>query len=234
MRKIYYFKHIVIFIICCFIFLISFLLGLQLDNSRLNEVSKEIQNLNLIYQNSKTELSYLNFLLDNDIDNNNNTNNSIKLNSCDLIKSNYLKSIGTLDLTGKKIKNYISKEREEDYELLLTLHSNLQIEYFVFSQKLNEKCNSEFKSILYFYTINEDFCENCQDQGIYLSYIKKLYQEKVLNFVFNYDLITSAKLIINQYNLSLEKLPILIIDKKKYGFKSKEELIEILNLSNSN
>ena len=103
------------------------------------------------------------------------------------------------------------------------------MKYWLFAQKAKKTCNSEFTTILYFYSDN---CPTCPDQGVILSYFKRKLENKLLVFPININLEEQEyiiRILKSQNNVTNNKLPVIVIGNKTYqGVVSKKELGKIL------
>jgi len=82
---------------------------------------------------------------------------------------------------------------------------------------------------------NEEKCPECNDQGIYLDYVKKVLQDDILIFVFDRENGGSpVELIAQSYNISSNNLPGIIIQEESYGFISSDEIFDVLCEKNKN
>src|SRR3989344_4584964 len=108
------------------------------------------------------------------------------------------------------------------------------LRYWLLAKESKEKCSLDIVPIIYFH--NTD-CPSCPNQGTILTYYKKIFGEQVLVFPINIDLRNEepmVELVMNQF--SIDSLPTLIVDNKKYvGVVRQEQLKEIIcsSLKNS-
>ena len=102
-------------------------------------------------------------------------------------------------------------------------------------QKVKDKCGTNSLSIIYFYS-NEDIentegmkrCTDCQKEGFVLTRLREEYPDlRVYSFDYNLDL-SAIKTLINIYNIKGELPALLIEDKIYYGFKSIEDIKNII------
>lgn len=149
--------------------------------------------------------------------------------SCGNVSENFLSlQLATL---GDKLSHAENERgsKDEDIVYLKKYYSLLQIKDYILSKKLVEKCGSEKEPvfIIYFYS-NMGDCPECQREGFVLTRLKEKYPElRVYSFDYHLDLaaIQSLKTI---YRVT-SSLPSVVIEDKTYvGFKSLEELEDLL------
>jgi hypothetical protein len=120
-------------------------------------------------------------------------------------------------------------EKDNDVLYLKKYYSLLQVKDYLLSKKLVEKCGVAKKPvfIIYFYS-NKGDCPDCEKEGYVLTRLKEIYPDlRVYSFDFNLELsvVDSLKKI---YRIS-DTMPALVIEDKTYtGFKTLEELEELL------
>jgi len=114
-----------------------------------------------------------------------------------------------------------------DFLRLKKFYSILEIKHWLLLKKAAKDCNLDLVSIIYFYSDKKN-CPDCEDQGYILTHLRKTYPFLRI-YSFDYDLRLSAlKTLKSIYSLKKD-LPIMIVnDNVYYGFKTKEELEEIL------
>lgn len=114
-----------------------------------------------------------------------------------------------------------------DFLQLKKYYSILEIKHWLLLKKAAKDCNLDIISIIYFYS-DKKTCPDCEDQGYILTYFREKYPSLRV-YSFDYDLSLSALQTLKSI-YSLEKeLPLVVVqDKVYYGFKTKDELKEIL------
>lgn len=151
--------------------------------------------------------------------------------SCREISSGLLsKELATL---GDKL-SYTEGNRGSDDPEVLNLkkyYSLLQIKDFLLMQKIKDRCGSSPESsglfIMYFYS-NEGDCPDCQKEGFVLTKLRQDYPElRVYAFDYNLDL-SALETLISIYNIEKEMPVLLINEKAYYGFKSVDDIKEIM------
>lgn len=138
---------------------------------------------------------------------------------------------------GDKLSYTEANRGSDDAEVinLKKYYSLLQIKDFLLMQKIKDRCGTENLSIIYFYSNKESSenasiktCSECQKEGYVLTRLREEYPElRVYSFDYNLDL-SAIRTLINIYNINGELPALLIKDKVYYGFKSIEDIKNII------
>ena len=86
-------------------------------------------------------------------------------------------------------------------------------------------CDIDRLALLYFYSA--EYCANCPDQGVILTYFKKKYEDQLLVFPINVDLAQDEsviKFLLESYNISA--YPSVVVGETVYSgvVATKEQL----------
>lgn len=207
-------------IITTIIFAIGIWLGLWMGESKISSLEGTI--LELEQEINNAELQYMMIeTLEKDV-------------SC-----NYL--IQTAGKLGKEsgemaeeVNRYENTQKIEDkpfYELKRK-YTNTLIRNWLTIEKIKKTCHGNYSIILYFYSNKE--CDQCQEQGIVLTYLKDKLEQDLLVFALDTDLnVTAVDSLIDAYKIK-EYPSIVINGDVEEGFQSKQEIIEELCDFNSN
>ena len=136
-----------------------------------------------------------------------------------------------LSALGDKLYHAETERGATDADILYLkkYYSLLEIKDYILSKKLAAQCGQAKKPvfIIYFYS-NQGDCADCEKEGYVLTRLKEIYPDlRVYSFDYNLDLaaLDSMKTI---YKIK-SSLPAIVIEDKTYiGFKSMEELDELL------
>jgi len=128
--------------------------------------------------------------------------------------------------------NYLESEYEKNDPRIIELkkpYTLLLIRNYLRLKEVIEKCNYDYKIILYFYSNDAENIDLCEKQGFVLDYLQKKYgyeNLKVYAFDSRLDLpVVRTLMSIN----SIEVMPSLVIDGRVYaGFHEKEEIEDII------
>lgn len=206
-------KYAYTFLITAVIFATAVLASNYFSQKRINEIKNIESRIAVDILASETQFSLLSEL------------------PCREISSGLLsKELATL---GDRL-SYTEENRGSDDPEVLNLkkyYSLLQIKDFLLVQKIKERCGADSTNnglfIMYFYS-NEGDCDECQREGFVLTRLRQDYPElRVYSFDYNLDL-SALQTLISIYNIGKELPVILINEKAHYGFKSINDIKEIL------
>lgn len=218
-------RHFSILFLTIIIFVIGVLIGGDVEQLRVQNLYTQLQEQDLDYQNLVTESSYINYLTD--------SKEYGKNISCDLILGSYYYSIVNLDDSRLKLENYINtgSVKEEEFARLKEHYSNIQINYWLLANQIQNLCpNEKLNIILYFYDEDKK-CPSCEDQGVHLSYVKQKLKDNVLIFSLDSQKEGPIKLLKQRYGVDSREKPVLVINNEIYGFSNNNEIFDILNIS---
>ena len=119
---------------------------------------------------------------------------------------------------GSELNKYDMNYMRKNYQLL-------SLKYLLLIEKFPQ-CIKNRTIIIYFYT-NKD-CQKCEDQGIILTHVKKIYRNKVLIFPFDDSLnLSSIRMLELEYNIT--SYPSIVVDGKVHGYMNLDSLEALLN-----
>jgi hypothetical protein len=128
---------------------------------------------------------------------------------------------------GEKLQYIENQGRTEDR--LKNLYFEFQYRDMTIVKKAISECKFETKIVIYFYTNKPNICQTCNAQGFELSRARNILKEQnqsIRIYSFDGELEGMGKLLANIYNVT--SYPTIIYNNKKYGFLSKDELLNIL------
>jgi hypothetical protein len=207
-------KYAYTFLITAVIFATAIYISNYFSQKRTNEIKDIESQISIDISASETQFSLLSEL------------------PCREISSGLLsKELATL---GDKL-SYTEGSRGSDDPEVLSLkkyYSLLQIKDFLLIQKIKDRCGSSPTNsglfIMYFYSNENGDCPDCQKEGFVLTKLREDYPELRV-YAFDYTLDLSAlQTLISIYNVEKNLPAILVNDKAYYGFKSVDEIKNIL------
>ncbi len=206
-------KYIYTFGITAVIFLTAIFLSNFFNQKKLNEIKNIESRIAVDILASETQFSLLEEL------------------SCRDIGDTFLsKELAEL---GDKL-SYTEESRGADDPEVINLkryYSLLQIKDFLLFQKVKSRCGSPegfLPPIIYFYSNKEGVCDDCQKEGYVLTRLREEYPDLRV-YSFDYDLDLSAvSTLVNIYSIKNQLPALLINEKPYYGFKSIEDIKEII------
>lgn len=206
-------KYIYTFLITAAIFGTAIFLSNFFNQKKLNEIKDIESRIAVDILASETQFSLLEEL------------------SCrDIGKTFLSKELAEL---GDKL-SYTEESRGADDPEVLNLkryYSLLEIKDFLLYQKIKNRCGAPkgfLPPIIYFYSNEEGACEDCQKEGYVLTRLREEYPDlRVYSFDYDLDLSAIATLV-NIYSVKDELPALLINEKSYYGFRSIEDVKEII------
>ncbi|MFH1641813.1 MAG: hypothetical protein ABIC04_02845 [Nanoarchaeota archaeon] len=219
-RKISKDKYFIAFFLTTIIFILGLSLGMLFDNLRIKSVEIDNKVMEVNYLSLQFQYLYLTSLDDTNA-------------SCSVLRT---ATENAIDDLGESLQTFIrykeeSKINKDLYELVGRKYILDNLKYWLFTKKTKEKCDLDVVSILYFYS--SENCPICPNQGVILTYFKKIFQDKLLVFPIDVDYEDNEPIIAtlkNQYGITT--YPTLIIEDEKYeGVINNKELKKIICLS---
>src|SRR3989338_3021073 len=216
-RKISKEKYILAALLTLLIFSLGLTLGILLDSVRLQKSEKLSKQQEVDYGSLQLQYLYLTTFSENE-------------DSCSVLKVALDKSIKDLSVSLERFDQYKqnSNFNQDEFNMVARRYILDNIKYWLFAQKSQQKCAIDLVTVLYFYSEND--CSICPDQGVLLTYYKKIYGERLLIFPINADheeneaMITVLK---SKYNIT--QYPTVIIGNKKYeSVVKKQQLCSII------
>lgn len=206
-------KLLGIFAITTLIFLSGFMFANFLTESKYGGLDQAISDVSL--QTASIETEY-NLLLEN---------------PCSY--GGFSRLTASLDALGEKLV-FNKAQKQQDQARINSIRNNyflLETRHWLFVQKLNKECRTNYTTILYFYS--EKNCDTCEAQGIVLSEIKKTYPD-IMIYSFDidtdYSLVNTVKAIYD-----IKTAPSLVINGKLYEeFLIQADLEKILGTPKTN
>ncbi|MBW2976310.1 DsbA family protein [Candidatus Woesearchaeota archaeon] len=216
-RKISKDKYLLAFILTSMIFVLGLTLGMLFDNLRIKWAETETKEKEVDYLSLQFQYLYLTTLKD-------------KNASCSVLYTAMEKSIGDLSDSLQTFINYKDETRvnKEEYEIVGRKYILDNLKYWLLAKRTKEECDLDVVNILYFYS--ESNCPICPNQGVILTYFKKIFGDKLLIFPIDVDYETNEPIItILKKQYKITAYPTIIIGDKKYeGVISNNELKKII------
>lgn len=210
-------RILIALIIATLIFCLGVALGFIIDGQRLQWTQYQSTQQKSDYESLQWQYLFL-------------TSTTDKEQTCVLLQAALEKSIIDLGRSLDKIQSYKkdSHINQKDYELIERSYLIDNLKYWLLASKAKKECDEDYVTILYFFS--EKNCQNCPDQGVILTYYKKMYEEKLLVFPVNLDLEereASVGIVRSIYNITT--LPSITVEDKKYeGVIQKDRLGKII------
>ena len=206
-------KYAYTFLITAVIFITAIVASNYFNQKKITEIKDIESQISIDISASETQFSLLSEL------------------PCRDISSGLLsKELSTL---GDKLSYTEDNRGSDDLEVvsLKEYYSLLQIKDFLLLQKIKEQCGQSSKNsglfIMYFYS-NKGDCSDCQKEGFVLTKLREDYPDlRIYSFDYNLDL-SALQTLISIYGIE-KKLPVILINEMSYyGFKSEDDIKNIM------
>lgn len=209
-------KYLLVFFITTIIFVAGIVIGSWTSNNKMGDI-QELQDT-LRSETLDTELQY----------------SLIEENPCEFVNTtDIVEQLYDIALKLDYMENILGAKDPRVIELK-KYYSLLEIRQWLFNKKVNQECDNKKDLILYFYSNTKGACNDCEEQGFILSYLRKKQGTDLLIYSFDFDIeshtLDSLK---NQYDIV--SVPTLIINEKKHeGFMGTADIEQKLNDDASN
>lgn len=210
-------KYLLAFILTSIIFVLGLSLGMLFDNFRLKWAGTENQKQEVDYLSLQFQYLYITTLESQNA-------------SCLVLKTTLEKSISDLSESLETFTSYKeqTKVNKQQYELIGRRYLLDNLKYWLFARKTKDRCDLDVVTILYFYS--QKYCQECPNQGVILTYFKRLFGDKLLIFPIDVDYEESESTItILKKQYGVTSYPTVIIEDSKYeGVINNRELKKII------
>lgn len=215
-------RYLIVLLIIIIILMFSLFIQFIDENNKVGYFAKELRYDEISYQDLVTQRQYINFLIENN-----------ETYSCTDIEKSFDYSIQTVYTLSNKLSDYLNQADFvwEEYSYLRQRLINYQIEYWILAKKIDDVCDSNYETVLYFFS-NADTCSNCQDQAIILNHLRIQSGDKLLIFALDATFDGTISLLVDKYNVTNDEVTIVVGDTP-YNYKSIEELSKILCKDNN-
>lgn len=148
-------------------------------------------------------------------------------NNCEAVSKTFEKNIENLEATRSRLESFDkdAKLNKKDFDMLKREYILAQIRYWLLAKRTKNLCGSDIVTILYFFS-DEQECPQCDNQAFVLTYLKKVFKDKLLIFSFDSKFSQEAMISILESTYDVSKYPSLVIEGEKYEglMKTKEVL----------
>ena len=207
-------------ILTIFVFGAGIFLGFVLENSRTSELK------DLYFQ---ADLDLLDIKIQNEI-------YSLSKIDCERAIQENINFADRVFKEGQLFEKYQNAARLSDslvlqhkkYDLLRSI-------FWVNAIKLKSRCKADYHNVVYIYEYNEPTIETKAKQQVFSNLLTEIKQEKggevmLIPIAGDNDLI-SVNLLMDLYNISIEELPIILINEKIKitEIESKEDILKLID-----
>ncbi|MBW2988921.1 hypothetical protein KY358_01245 [Candidatus Woesearchaeota archaeon] len=213
MRKVSTEKYIIAAIITIGIFLLGMMMGLVIEGRRVEYIESVNRLQNLEYNSLQLQYAFVDQLSQEE--------------NCDAVSKTFEDNIKSLESARERLERFDenSKINKGSFGLLKREYALAQVRYWLLAKKTKELCNSEIATILYFYS-DDGECPDCEDQAYVLTYLKKLFKDKLLVFSFDSKQTDEPIISIIKHTYGIEKYPSIVIEGEKFeGLMEKNNVL---------
>ncbi len=208
-------RYVLAGILTLMVFLLGLMLGLVIEGKRLQYYQNINQEQRLDYASLQLQYEYINQLKEE--------------KNCPALLKAYDESVKSLEGLRSRLEMYSRQTtiNKNEFEMLRREYMLEQVRYFLFAKQAKELCNQDAVTILYFYS-SDAICTDCGKQEFILTYLKKKFGDRLLNFAFD-ERQDDPMIKMLKQSYDLKTYPSLIISGDKYeGFMSAEDLLGVI------
>lgn len=203
-------KIVRVFVLTTLVFILGLMLGEKIGEKKLM-IAKQLN------EDIKIKIMDINLLTE-----------MLLANPCDNVPA--LNELTTLLGREEQKIAYLEKEFGKNNKKVIEvkkMYTTLLLKHYFVLKMIKEKCEENITTILFFYSNQEPYIKECEEQGYVLSYIKK-HKPNVFVYAIDINLdLAIVKALIDRHNVTTT--PTIIVNEYKYeGFVSKEDLFEIV------
>ena len=219
-RKISKERYVIVAIITLLIFLLGISFGFILDNFRVKQIENEERARQLDYASLQFQYLFLTSLQEL------NENGS----ACSALKINLEKTIKEMSKTVEELEYYKKESslNKDRYAQLQRQYFIDNLKYWLLAKKSRKLCNIDIVTVLYFFSSKN--CDICPNQGILLTYYKKIFNDRLLIFPLDVDIKNKepvVDLMLKTYNITV--YPTIVVNGEKHtGVVPKDKLKRII------
>ncbi len=205
-------KYAIALVISILTFSLGFLLGTVLDSYKYEYVAEIAKQQELEFNSLQLQYIYLESIQGTE--------------KCPALYQTLENNLRTLEPTVNKMLDYEKSKGSNSSEYLYFKRQYFlaNIKYWMLSEDIQKTCNSDTVTVLYFFNNNCDIC--FKSQGVILSNLKQLFEDKLLVFAIDSDFTDEPMigLLKNKYNITV--YPTLVINNEKIEqFLSRDDLL---------
>ncbi len=151
-----------------------------------------------------------------------------KEENCEAVSKTFEDNIKSLESARKRLEEFDENSRlnKEDFSLLKREYVLAQVRYWLLARRTKELCRKELATILYFYSDDKE-CPDCNKQAFVLTYLKKLFKDKLLIFSFDSQQQDEPMIPILKHTYNITNYPALVIEGIKFeGLMDKNTVLK--------
>lgn len=209
-------RYVVAGVITFVIFILGVLLGLVVENLRVDYITQREYRQRIDYESLQLQYMYMSRLKD--------------AKDCTGLSETlglYSKNLESIRL---RIEEYEKDSliKRSDFSRLKREYTIAQLRYWLLHEEIDSICELDSTTIIYFYT-DEEICPDCSSQAFILTYLKKMFGSKLLNFAIDEGFEQEPMINVLKSNYNITEYPSLIVNNKLYsGLTSRDDLLKII------
>ena len=213
-RKLNVKRHITAFILTLCFFTIGILIGSQLTSERVKFLQEAATEQAIDFESLQAQYLYVSFTKDN--------------RSCAAVEQTFEANVQELEDTRKQLENFVksSQINEKAYTHLKRQYIISQVRYYILAKSTQEICNTDIVTAFYFFSNDAD-CADCTNQGTVLTYLKRVFTDRLLIFSFDgqFEQEPFIPILKKVYNVS--EYPTVAIENKNFnGLQDRDTLLK--------
>ncbi len=207
-------KYIIAGIITLGVFLLGLFLGLAIEGKRVNYIESLGRKQNLDFSSLQVQYAFIDQLSQE--------------KNCLAVQKTFEHNINSLESTRIRLENFDRDAtlNKNELDLLKNEYLLAQIRYWLLAERTRKLCGADIVTLLYFFS-DEGECPECEKQAFVLTYLKKLFKDKLLIFSFDskFESEPMIPLLKNTYNVT--NYPTIVIEgKPKSKFQDKNAILK--------
>jgi hypothetical protein len=213
-RKISKNRYFLAFLITLIVFTLGLLLGLVVENKRIDLVEARDHQQKLDFGSLQLQYQIID-LLDEE-------------KNCDALEKTFEESVENLENTRRRLETYLedSSLNKKEFSILKREYTLAQIRFWLLTKKTKDICSLEQSVIFYFYA-DDSQCPRCGDQAFVLTHLKNKFGIALLNFAFDAQFDDEPLINILKEIYDIKQYPSLVINGRTFeGFTSKETILK--------
>jgi len=205
-------RYLLAALLTALIFTLGLMLGLVIEGKRVDISQQNANEQRLDLSSLQLQYAYIDQLAQE--------------GNCPALAKSFDTNVNTLESTRIRLESYYNgaSVNKDEFDVIRREYTIAQFNYWLFAKKYKDLCDADITTVIFFYD-DDDKCDKCNDQGFVLSYLKNVFDEKLLNFAIyaRYEDEPIVDIIRNTYDVTI--YPTLIIeDEKVEGFLNRDDL----------
>ena len=207
-------RYVIAFLITIGFFIIGIFIGFQLSNTRISYLQESATQQRLDFDSLQVQYLYAGKLTEQ--------------GNCNAIEATLNTNILNLIKTQERLEQY---EKESTTQLIAfrTLkreYTLAELRYWLLVRDTQDICHRDAITVVYFYTDDKN-CPECRTEGFILTYLKKLFKDRLLVFSLDAELTEEplVNLLIQSYNVTTYP-SIIVNDELLEGFQNKDQVLQ--------